>query len=107
MSGNSIDETTSCAAASPQPMARRVATICNQRGLHARAAARFVKTAGQFEAEVWVRKNGTEVSGRSIMGLMMLAAAPGSVIELVATGRQAEAAVAALAELIECKFDEE
>jgi phosphocarrier protein HPr len=107
MSGNSIDETTSGGAASPQPMARRVATICNQRGLHARAAARFVKTAGQFEAEVWVRKNGTEVSGRSIMGLMMLAAAPGSVIELVATGRQAEAAVAALAELIECKFDEE
>jgi len=88
-------------------MARRVATICNQRGLHARAAARFVKTAGQFEAEVWVRKNGTEVSGRSIMGLMMLAAAPGSVIELAATGRQAEAAVAALTELIECKFDEE
>ena len=107
MSGNSIDETTSDAAASPQPMARRVATICNQRGLHARAAARFVKTAGQFEAEVWVRKNGTEVSGRSIMGLMMLAAAPGSVIELAATGRQAEAAVAALTELIECKFDEE
>ena len=87
--------------------ARRVVTICNQRGLHARAAARFVKTAGQFDAEVVVRKNGTEVSGRSIMGLMMLAAAPGSVIELAATGRQAEAAVAALTELIECKFDEE
>ena len=88
-------------------MARRVATICNQRGLHARAAARFVKTAGQFDAEVLVRKNGTEVSGRSIMGLMMLAAAPGTVIELTATGRQAEAAVTALGELIECKFDEE
>ena len=87
--------------------ARRVATICNQRGLHARAAARFVKTAGLFDAEVRVRKNGTEVSGRSIMGLMMLAAAPGSVIELAATGRQAEAAVIALTELIECKFDEE
>jgi phosphocarrier protein HPr len=87
--------------------ARRVAMICNQRGLHARAAARFVKTAGQFEAEIWVRKNGAEVSGRSIMGLMMLAAAPGSVVELTATGRQAEAAVAALARLIECKFDED
>ena len=87
--------------------ARRVVTICNQRGLHARAAARFVKTAGQFDAEVLVRKNGTEVSGRSIMGLMMLAAAPGTVIELVGAGRQAEAAVTALAELIECKFDEE
>ena len=93
-------------AAAPSLTARRVATICNQRGLHARAAARFVKTAEQFDAEVMVRKNGTEVSGRSIMGLMMLAAAAGAVIELTATGRQAEAAVTALAALIECKFDE-
>ena len=85
----------------------RIATICNQRGLHARAAARFVKTAALFDAEIWVRKNGTEVSGRSIMGLMMLAAAPGSVVELTATGLEAEAAVAALARLIECKFDED
>ena len=107
MSSSSIDQTISGAAAAPPDMARRVATICNQRGLHARAAARFVKTAGQFDAEVLVRKNGTEVSGRSIMGLMMLAAAPGTVIELAATGRQAEAAVTALTKLIECKFDEE
>ena len=86
---------------------RRVATICNQRGLHARAAARFVTTAARFEAEIRVRKNGTEVSGRSIMGLMMLAASPGTVVELTASGAQAEAAVAALARLIECKFDED
>jgi phosphocarrier protein HPr len=85
----------------------RITTICNQRGLHARAAARFVKTAGLFNAEVWVRKNGTEVSGRSIMGLMMLAAAPGTVIRLAATGADAEAAVTALAKLVECKFDED
>jgi phosphocarrier protein len=85
----------------------RTATICNQRGLHARAAARFVKTAGLFEAEVWVRKNGIEVSGRSIMGLMMLAAAPGTIIRVTATGLQAEAAVTALTRLIECKFDED
>jgi phosphocarrier protein HPr len=91
----------------PSGTARRLATICNQRGLHARAAARFVKTAGQFDAEVRVCKNGAEVSGRSIMGLMMLAAAPGSVIELTATGDEAEAAVAALASLVECKFDED
>jgi phosphocarrier protein HPr len=89
-----------------KPAARRLATICNQRGLHARAAARFVKMASQFDADVWVRKNGATVSGRSIMGLMMLAAAPDTVIELTATGRQAEEAVAALARLIECKFDE-
>ena len=54
-----------------------------------------------------MRKNGTDVSGNSIMGLMMLAAPPGTVIELTATGREAEAAVAALAKLIECKFDED
>jgi len=90
----------------PSGIARRMATISNQRGLHARAAARFVKTASQFAAEVRVRKNGAEVSGRSIMGLMMLAAAPGAIIELTATGQEAEAAVTALAELIECKFDE-
>ena len=85
----------------------RTATICNQRGLHARTAARFVKMAGLFEAEVWVRKNGIEVSGLSIMGLMMLAAAPGTVVQLTASGPQAEAAVTALARLIECKFDED
>ena len=91
----------------PDTVFRRLATICNQRGLHARAAARFVKMSAQFDADVWVRKNGTRVSGRSIMGLMMLAAAPGTAIELTATGPQAEAAIAALANLIECKFDED
>jgi phosphocarrier protein len=96
-------------AATPLPAGtvRRVVTICNQRGLHARAAARFVKTAAQFEAEIWVRKNGTAVSGRSIWGLMMLAAASGTHIELTATGRDAETAVATLADLIECKFNED
>jgi len=94
---------------SPSPLlvARRSATICNQKGLHARAAVRFVKTAGQFDAEVRVRKNGTEVPGSDIMELLMLGAAPGTIIELIAIGWQAEAAVAALAALIECKFDED
>lgn len=95
-----------CPAAAPATV-RRIATICNQRGLHARASARFVKMAAQFDAEIRVRKNGTEVSGLSIMGLMMLAAAPGSVVELSASGPQAEAAVGALADLIECKFNED
>jgi phosphocarrier protein HPr len=94
-------------AGAPSDVVRRIATICNQRGLHARASARFVKTAAQFEADVRVRKNGTEVSGRSIMGLMMLAAAPGTVVELSASGPQAAAAVTALADLIECKFNED
>jgi len=91
----------------PAERVRRQVTICNRRGLHARAAARFVKLAGEFDAEVMVRKNGTEVSGRSIMGLMMLAAGPGTTIELSAAGPDAERAVAALADLVRCGFDEE
>jgi phosphocarrier protein HPr len=87
--------------------ARRTVEICNQRGLHARAAARFVKTAAQFDCEISVRKNGTSVSGRSIMGLMMLAAASGALVEISATGRDAANAVDTLARLIECKFDED
>lgn len=90
-----------------EPTARRLVKICNQKGLHARASARFVKMASQFAAEVTVRKNGTAVSGRSIMGLMMLAAASGTVVEVAATGPDAAAAVEALAHLIECKFDEQ
>jgi len=81
-------------------------TIRNQRGLHARAAAKFVKLADLFDAEVTVRKGDTSVSGRSIMGLMMLAAGPGCEIELSADGAQAEAALAAIAELVQRKFDE-
>ena len=107
MSADPADKTQACDAVSPPGTARRVVTICNQKGLHARAAVRFVKTAGQFAADVRVRKNGTEVPGSDIMELLMLGAAPGAVIELTATGREAEAAVAALTRLIERKFDED
>ena len=95
------------AAAPGAETARRSCVICNQRGLHARAAARFVKLAFEFQAEITVRKNGTNVSGRSIMGLMMLAAGPGTEIELQATGSDAARAVDALAALICGGFDEE
>jgi phosphocarrier protein len=86
--------------------ARRV-TIRNQRGLHARAAAKFVKTAEAYDAEIRVFKDETEVLGTSIMGLMMLAAGPGTEIDLRATGADAEAALDALAQLIDRKFDED
>jgi phosphocarrier protein len=89
------------------PELRRTATIRNRRGLHARAAARFVKLAWEFDAEVTVGKNGTQVSGRSIMGLMMLAAGPGTEIELRATGPAAAAALDALSALIAGGFDED
>ena len=90
-----------------QPPAQTVVTILNERGLHARAAAKFVKLAGSFDAEVTVVKNGTAVSGSSILGLMMLAAAPGCELELRAQGPAATAALGALAELVEKKFDED
>jgi len=81
--------------------------VSNERGLHARAAAKFVKLASTFDAHVAVSRGGQSVSGHSIMGLMMLAAAPGSELELSATGRQAEAAVKALIALVENKFEED
>ena len=88
------------------PLSRHV-TIVNRRGLHARASARFVKCAEAFEAAVYVVKDGQSVEGTSIMGLMTLAAAPGSTIELTAEGPQAEEAMAALAGLVESGFGEE
>ena len=85
----------------------RWVTIVNERGLHARAAAKFVKLAGTFRAEITVVKKDVEVSGSSIMGLMMLAAAPGCGLELRASGPGAEAAVSALADLVANRFDED
>ena len=90
-----------------ESIVQTVVTIVNERGLHARAAARFVKLAGAYDAEVTVVKNGTEVSGASILGLMMLAAAPGCELELRAHGPAAHAVIGALRELIEKKFDED
>ena len=84
----------------------RVTRIRNQRGLNARAAAKFVQCAAGFGANVTVSRDGTAVSGQSIMGLMMLAAAQGSDIEIRATGADAEAAVTALCRLVEAGFDE-
>ena len=93
-------------AASGSPVSRRV-TIVNGRGLHARAAAKFVKLAGSFDAEIVVARKDIEVSGASIMGLMMLGAAPGCEFELRANGQAAEAALDALSGLIANRFDEE
>jgi phosphocarrier protein len=81
--------------------------ILNERGLHARASAKFVKLASEFDAEVAVSRDGQSVDARSIMGLMMLAAGPGCSIDIIAEGPDAKAAVAALAELIAGRFDEE
>ncbi len=85
----------------------RVVGICNQRGLHARASAKFVKLAGTFDARVTVTRDEQTVAGTSIMGLLVLGAAPGCAIEIAATGPEAEKALNALAELVEAGFHEE
>ncbi|HWJ89259.1 MAG TPA: HPr family phosphocarrier protein [Pelagibacterium sp.] len=82
-------------------------TICNKRGLHARASARFVRTAEHFDAEVSVTRDGVTVGGTSIMGLMMLAAGPGSTILVQASGNQAREAIDALTDLVNNGFDED
>ncbi|MFY9288263.1 MAG: HPr family phosphocarrier protein [Alphaproteobacteria bacterium] len=84
-----------------------IAMIGNQRGLHARAAAKFVKIAETFEADIQVVKDDMRVSARSIMGLMMLAAAKGCEIKIYATGADAADALATLTDFVKRKFDEE
>ena len=81
--------------------------ICNRRGLHARASAKFVKCAETFRSEITVSKDGQTVGGTSIMGLMMLAAAPGCSIDVAASGPDAGDALNALAALVEGGFGEE
>ena len=88
-------------------MASQVVEICNERGLHARASAKFVKLASSFDAEIKVERDGQSVDARSIMGLLMLAAGPGSSIEISAEGPDAEAAVVQLAELVNGRFEED
>ncbi|MDP9102534.1 MAG: HPr family phosphocarrier protein [Pseudomonadota bacterium] len=87
-------------------MLSRTVEVVNERGLHARASAKFVKLASTFDAEVKVSRDDTTVDAQSIMGLMMLAAGPGSTVEITAEGPDAEEALGALIQLIEDKFDE-
>jgi len=89
------------------PSITREMAIVNQRGLHARASAKFVKCAEGFDADIRVSRDGQTVPGTSIMGLMMLAAAMGTSIVVQASGPQAEPALKALAALVAAKFDED
>lgn len=83
------------------------ATIRNRLGLHARPAAEFVKLAARYDAEIWVEKDGLEVNGKSIMGVMMLAAEAGARIRIRAVGQDAERAVRSLVQLVDTGFGEE
>ena len=88
-------------------MAKKEFTISNKLGIHARPAAQFVKTANRFKADVFVEKDGEEVDGKSIMGLMMLAAGHGSVIIVSTDGPDEAEAMDAIGDLISRKFEEE
>jgi phosphocarrier protein len=86
---------------------RATVIIPNKKGLHARASAKIVEASARFQSEINVIKDGTEVNGRSIMGLMMLAASMGTEVELTAEGPDAREAMTAILALIEAKFGEE
>jgi len=88
-------------------VSRREVTIRNRLGLHARAAARFVHTANRFRARVTATRNGRTMDGKSILGILLLAASQGSVLELTAEGEDEEAALAALAALVESGLGDE
>jgi len=105
---NAIDPTSDGdqTADADTPVARSV-TVRNKKGLHARASAKFVKCAELYDADIRVTRDDTTVVATSIMGLLMLAAGPGTVLQLSATGADAEAAIGALEALIRCGFDEE
>ncbi len=89
------------------PSAQAVLNICNQRGLHARASAKFVKLASSFESEIRVTRDGVTVDARSIMGLLMLGAGIGCGVDIEAEGPDAAEAIEALSDLVARKFDED
>jgi phosphocarrier protein len=87
-------------------MQQRDVEIVNKLGLHARASAKLTQVAGQFRSEVWLTRNGRRVNGKSIMGVMMLAANKGSTLSIETTGPDEDAAIDALTQLIHDKFGE-
>jgi len=90
----------------PATTVTREITVVNQLGIHARPAAAFVKLANKFQSDITIEKDGERINGKSIMGLLMLGAAQGSKLTVIANGRDAEAAVHEIEELFARKFDE-
>ncbi len=105
MSSSSSSKTTS--SKSSTASASRQVVVENKLGLHARPAAMFVREANKFASEIWVEKDGEKINGKSIMGLMLLAAGRGSKLKLMANGADATQAVDALEALLKSKFNEE
>ena len=87
-------------------MQRQTVTICNKLGMHARAAAKFVQLASGLDCEIKVARGGREVNGKSIMGVMMLAAGPGTTIEIIASGTDEQQAIEHLTQLVQDRFGE-
>lgn len=112
---NPIDNVVGTSLLSPRMSARSLVdqsitkelVVVNKLGIHARPAAMFVKTANRFECDIFVEKDGEKVNGKSIMGLMMLAAGPGSRLKVQADGDDAARALGELEELLQRKFDED
>jgi len=93
--------------ASPEPKVSKELTIVNRLGLHARPSAMFVKVCNRFKCDIWVEKDNEQVNGKSIMGLMMLAAGQGSKLLVTCAGSDAETALGEIEELISRRFDED
>ena|SRR5438067_2422406 len=97
---------TKSTSTSPEKITKEL-TILNRLGMHARPSAMFVKVCNRHKADIWVEKDGEQVNGKSIMGLMMLAAGQGSKLRVICEGSDAEKAVQEIEALIERKFDED
>jgi phosphocarrier protein HPr len=93
-------------SSSPAKLCKEL-TVQNRLGLHARPSAMFVKTCSRFKAEIWVEKDGEQVNGKSIMGLMMLAAGLGSKLRITCEGADAERAMVEIEAMVQRKFDED
>ena len=98
---------TSSNSNAPDGKCSKELVILNRLGMHARPSARFVKVSNKFKSEIWVEKDGEQVNGKSIMGLMMLAAGQGSKLRVTAEGPDAEKALQDLETLVQSRFDEE
>jgi phosphocarrier protein HPr len=104
--GGRMSGASPASANTSRPVASREVTVLNRQGIHARPSAAFVKLAAQFRSDVFLEKDGETINGKSIMGLLMLAAGPGSKLRIVCQGEDAQAALDRLAELVNSRFGE-
>ncbi|MEN9674780.1 MAG: hypothetical protein RIS76_676 [Verrucomicrobiota bacterium] len=102
-----LPERVSVTSIHKSPSVSREVTVCNQLGIHARPSAQFVKLASSFDCDVWIEKDDETINGKSIMGLLMLAAGPGSVLRIICSGEGSDRALEQLVTLVLNKFGED